>query len=71
MPPNEKETHLRELGFFGNFLNGIAAIAKDALFPIDLGDRAGARASVGKRRVERDEARLAPQLSDINTFLAF
>ena len=62
--------HLDEGALGGQLLDRIAAVAQDPGIAIEVGDGAGARSGVAEAVVERHDARLRPQLTDIDPQVA-
>ena len=63
---DEQVAHLDERGMLGETFDVEAAVAEYAVGPVDVGDSAFAGARVAVAGVERDDARLAAELADVN-----
>ena len=57
--------------FFGEFLDGDAAVPQDAFFAVDEGDGRDAGAGVAETGVESDQPRLFAKLSDVQADVPF
>ena len=68
---NEQPTNLQKAGMFRKFLNGVAAVAQNALFSIDERDGTLAGARVGIAWVEGDEPGFGSQAPNIKGPLMF
>ena len=64
-PEDQQPRHLDEVRLVGELLDGDAAVAENALFAVDEGDRAAADAGIAQRRVVGDQARLVAQLGNV------
>jgi len=63
---DEQVGRLDEVGLLGQVLDGVAAVAEDALFAVDERDLGLAGPGVGITVVEGDVARLVAQLADVD-----
>ena len=68
---NQQVGRFGEIAPLGNHLDRITPVAEDAVLAVQKGDRAAGRAGVGIAFVERDAARGAEQLADIDGPIAF
>ncbi len=64
---DEQVGRLDEVGVLCKLLDGVAAVAQDPLFAVDVGDGAAHRAGVDVAGVVGDQARLRSQLADVDT----
>lgn len=71
VPEDQQVSHLDERAVLGKFLDGEAAVAQDAFFPVDKSDCAFAGTGIGESGIHCDAAGFLAQLGKIDAALAF
>ena len=70
LAPDEEVRDLQEGGVLRELFDRIAAVAEDAVFPVEVGDRARAGAGVAIAGIERDPPGLRSQGADVERVVA-
>ena len=68
---NQQISYFEEARFFGQLLNGIAAVAENAFFAVEEGDGTFGSASIFVARIEGYVTGLVAQLADVKCFFVF
>ena len=62
---------LNERSVFGQFFDGVTAVTKDSVFPVEVSNGTLRGSGVFESVIQRDVTRLHAQLGDVNGFLLF